>query len=79
MASNEINRSKKVRLVQYLTDVAESLSCPLDALVQQRIFSSREEIRDFVNNFDDGNNFCILRNKNFEDFLHFIPVNLLTK
>jgi hypothetical protein len=56
---NDIN-IKKRKLFQYLLDIEVSLNCPLQKLIDSKIFTNEEEIHDFINIIEDGNNFAIL-------------------
>ena len=67
----------KSRIIQYMVDVVEDLSCPVQDLVEKcKIFNNKNEAFYYINYTDDGDNFCILAsNDNSAERIHFIPVN----
>ena len=63
------------KIIQYLVDVAESLNCSVDALVNVDVFQNTDQIKQFVNYSEEGKNFCVLKkNESNKEHLFFIPV-----
>jgi hypothetical protein len=74
-AANNAHETLGPRVFQYLLDIRESLSCPIEHLIEHGLFKSKDEIFNFVNSTNNLN-FCVLKktNKPATEFLYLIPV-----
>jgi hypothetical protein len=68
------NNNEKIILMSHLVDNNNKLICDIEELIKHKIFKSKNDIQQFVQN--DKNNFCLLKKLDNKLYLSIIPVNI---